>query len=139
MTHPYFFQASYPLDAQTVQHESFLLPSNTSRTSVDLIKNLVAHNISLKCSLCGSYHHVTPLRGCCLFWVDVFPGENPSTRDGAVGLGGKISSKVRVIVTSSPVLDTDLARWCKDPGAAGCRNYWKGVEGTTQPVGGGWE
>lgn len=56
-----------------------------------------------------------------------------------MGLGGKVSSKVRVSATSSPVLDTDLARCSEDPGAGGHRNYWKGVEGTTQPVGGGWD
>lgn len=63
----------------------------------------------------------------------------PRIGNGAVGLGGKVSSKVKVSVTSSPVLDTDIARHCEDPGAGVHRNCWKGVEGTTQPVGGGWE
>lgn len=139
MTHPYFSQHPISEMPKLFNMNCFLLPSNTSRTSVGLIKNLLAHNVFLTCSLYGSCHHIRPLRGCCLFWAEVFQGENSRTGDGAVSLGGKVSSKVRVIVTSSPVLDTALARSCEDPGAGGHRNYWKGVVGTTQCVGGGWE
>ena len=140
MTHPYFSWPSIPeVPKLSFNMNHFLLPSNISRTSVGFTKHLPAHSVFLTCRLYGSCQHIRPLRGCCLFWVEVFQGENPGTGAGAVGLGRNVSSKVRVSVTSSQVLDTDLARYCEDPGAGGHRNYWKGVECTAQPVGGGWE
>lgn len=99
----------------------FLLLSNNSRTSVGHMKKLLAYYFFLTCSLSGSCYHSRPLRGCQLFWAEVFQQENSSTGDAAVSSGGMISNKVRVGVTSIPVLDTDLARCCEGPR---CRGPW---------------
>lgn len=49
--------------------------------------------------------------------------ENHGTGDGAVGVGGIVSNKVWVGVTSSLVLDTDLVRSCETPGAGALGNF----------------
>lgn len=104
----------------------FLLLSDIFRTSVGLMKNLLAHNFFLMCSLCGSCYHIRPLRGCWLLWAEVFQKNNPRAGDGAVGLGGMVSNKVRVGVTSIPVLGTDLARCSESPRCRGPRELLKG-------------
>lgn len=79
-----------------------------------LMRNLIARNFFLMCSVFGFSYHIRPLGGCLTIKViEFFKWENSKTGEGAVNLDRTVLNKARVHVTSISGLDTDLARCCE--------------------------
>lgn len=117
-----------------------LLFSDTSRTSLGLMKQLIALKFFLiRLTVCAGLVSTSDLFKDTDYSRLKFSGwKSPRTGDGALGLGGVVAKKLGWGLFPSSA-GHSLGQVLRAPDAQSFGNFRKGVECTTQAVGGGWE